>query len=294
MVAGLMLAVAGAALVALLFSWLTTGQGNALMTARGILGAVVAASAGLPFVPLWAALAIGAGAGLLVPLVQYLIDHVLRLDDFTSAVAAHLVPGLWGLLAVGVFADGRVGQGWNQTGLGAYLDVDRQGVTGLIASTGYASDWPGQFQAQAIGAAALFLTAFFMLWLLFAAIQSLTRAWQGEYAIRLPRRKRAKPTRPRGTRTRQDRAARALRRARVRAAPTEAPQEQLEQPTAETLGSETTTQPRRRSAILGTSVKRIVERARTRLSRWTRARRNKADEPPQASPAESSEEQPSS
>ena len=110
MVTGLMLAVAGAALAALLFSWLTTGQGNALMTARGVLGAVVAASAGLPFVPLWAALAIGAGAGFLVPLVQYLIDHVLRLDDFTSAVAAHLVPGLWGLLAVGVFADGRAGQ----------------------------------------------------------------------------------------------------------------------------------------------------------------------------------------
>ena len=48
---GLMLAAAGGAAAALAFSWLTTGEANALMTARGVLAAIVAASAGLPFLP---------------------------------------------------------------------------------------------------------------------------------------------------------------------------------------------------------------------------------------------------
>jgi Amt family ammonium transporter len=179
---GILLAAAGGATVALAYSWLTTGQGNALMTARGAVGATLAVGAGLPFVPFWAALAIGAGAGLLVPLVQYVMDRVLRLDDPTSAVATHGASALWGLLAVGLFADGQSGAGWNR--------VAGQGVAGYLAAA-----WPAQFQAQATGAVAVLLDAFVLSWLLFAAIQGLTRAWQGEYTIRLPR--RARTSRPR-------------------------------------------------------------------------------------------------
>jgi Amt family ammonium transporter len=193
---GLALATAGGAMVAIAFSWLTTGQANALMTARGALGAAIAAGAGVPFVPFWAALAIGAGAGLLVPLVQYLVEHLLRLDDPTSAIATHGVPALWGLLTVGLFADGHAGQGWNGIGADAYLDVEGQGITGYLAATGYVGDWPGQFQAQATGVVAIFLIAFFLSWLLFAAIQGLAHAWQGEYTIRLPKRPRHKRERP--------------------------------------------------------------------------------------------------
>jgi ammonia channel protein AmtB len=101
MLIGLLLAAAGGAMVALLFGWLTTGEANALMTARGVLGALIAVGAGLPFYPLWATLAVGAGAGFLVPLVQYAIDHLLRLDDSTSAIAMHGMPALWGLLGPG-------------------------------------------------------------------------------------------------------------------------------------------------------------------------------------------------
>jgi Amt family ammonium transporter len=186
MLIGLMLAAAGGASVALVFSWLTTGEANALMTARGVLGALIAVGAGLPFYPLWATLAIGAGAGLLVPFVQYAIDHLLRLDDPTSAITMHGLPALWGVLAVGLFAGGRSGEGWNRVGAIAYLGVDGQGVTGYLALPGYASDWPGQFYAQAIGAIAIGVTAFGLSWLLFALVQGITRAWQGEYTVRLP------------------------------------------------------------------------------------------------------------
>jgi Amt family ammonium transporter len=197
MLIGLILAAAGGAMMSLAFSWLTTGEGNTLLTARGVLGAIVAISPGLPFLPFWAVLATGAAAGLLVPLVQFLVDHVLGLDDPTSAVATHGVSALWGLLAVGLFADGHAGQGWNRIGASTYRGINGQGVTGYLAATGYAVDWPGQFQAQVTGAAAIFLTAFLVSWLLYAAIQGLAHAWQGEYTIRLPRQPLHKRARPR-------------------------------------------------------------------------------------------------
>ncbi len=192
---GLMLAAAGGALAAYSYCWLTTGQGDALMVARGVMGALVAISACLPFVPLWAALAIGAGAGLLIPLAQYTIEHLLRLDDPTSAVATHGVSALWGLLALALFADGHAGQGWNRVGSEAYLGVSAQGVTGYLAAAGYASDWPGQLQAQITGAAVQFGTCLLFSLLLFSVIRGLGRAWAGEYTIRLPRRPRPRPQR---------------------------------------------------------------------------------------------------
>jgi hypothetical protein len=132
-----------------------------------------------------------------VPLGQYAIEHVLRLDDPTSAIATHGLPALWGLLAVGLFADGGAGQAWNRVGRETYLGVDGQGITGRLPAAGYASDWPGQFQAQLAGSIALCLSAFFASWLLFAVVQGLTRAWHGEYTVRLPRGPRPKRQRPR-------------------------------------------------------------------------------------------------
>jgi hypothetical protein len=154
------------------------------MTARGVVAALVAVSAGLPFYPIWAAPAIGAVAGLLVPLAHFVIDRLLRLDDPTAIVATHGVPALWGLLAVGLFADGHAGQGWNQAAGG-------QGVAGLWVVEGVLSDWPGQFIAQGVGAAAVLLCGFFLYWLLYSAVQGLSRAWQGEYTLRLPKKIRA-------------------------------------------------------------------------------------------------------
>ncbi len=173
------LAVAAGAFIALSFSWLVTGQGNALMTARGALGATIAIGAGAPFVPAWAALVVGAVAGLLVPLAQYTVEYLLRLDDPTSVVATHGLPALWGLLAVGLLADGHAGHGWNQ--------VDG-GVIGYLATGVETSDRFAQLRAQGIGVAAVALSCFLISWLLFATIQWLRNAWQGDYTIRLPRR----------------------------------------------------------------------------------------------------------
>jgi len=56
-----------------------------------------------------------------------------------------------------LWADGVVGGGWNVTGMGEYLGVAGQGVSGLFAATGFQADFPGQLQAQAIGLVALTL-----------------------------------------------------------------------------------------------------------------------------------------
>lgn len=204
---GLLLAAAGGALGALFSSWLTTGEGNSLMTARGVVGALVAVSAGLPFYPLWAALAVGAGAGLLVPVVQYTVDHLLRLHDPTSAVAVHGVPAFWGLLAVGLFAGGSAGAGWNAVGAASYLGVEGQGVSGYLVSPGFASDWPGQFQAQALGAATIVAAALLANGLLIGVLRGLVRAWYGKGAVRQVARparvKRARERRVRPKRSRK-------------------------------------------------------------------------------------------
>jgi Amt family ammonium transporter len=125
------------------------------MAARGAAAGVLGASAAVAFIPPWAALALGASAGLLVPLVTFVMDYVVRVEDPTGAVPVGLAGGLLGVLAVGLFGDGLSGQGWNGTGLESYLGIAGQGVTGLIPAAGFASDWPGQMNAQLTGLAAI-------------------------------------------------------------------------------------------------------------------------------------------
>jgi Amt family ammonium transporter len=150
--------VAGGTLTAQLYSLLTTGRFDPLMGPRGALAGLIAVSAGAPFFPTWAALVIGAVAGSLLPLAIYTVQHLFRLEDVTAAIASYFVPGLWGLLAVGIFADGRWGQGWNGT-----HRLAGQGVSGLIVASSYQVDG-GQFAAQIWGAIALFALGFLLPW----------------------------------------------------------------------------------------------------------------------------------
>jgi Amt family ammonium transporter len=109
----------------------------------------------MAFIPPWAALALGATAGLLVPLITFLVQYVLRIEDPTSAIPVGLLGGMLGVLAVGIFGDGLAGQGWNGTGAQTYLGVAGQGVTGFFPAPGLAPDWPGQINAQLVGLAAI-------------------------------------------------------------------------------------------------------------------------------------------
>ena len=161
-------AAAAGGLLPLTYSWFVAGTPDPLMAARGVAAGSIALAAAAPFVPPWAAFAIGGVAGLLIPLVGFLVDHVLCFDDPTAACTVHGLGGALGLLAVAVFADGRAGLGWNGVGNATYLGVVHQGVTGLFPAAGFQPDWPAQFHAQTVGVVALALFGFFAAWLVLA------------------------------------------------------------------------------------------------------------------------------
>jgi Amt family ammonium transporter len=83
--------------------------------------------------------------------------------------------GLWGALAVALFADGRWGQGWNGVGLTEYHTVVGQGVTGFFRAEGFVGDGPGQLIAQLAGIGTIGLLAFLVGWLLFLGLNVLSR-----------------------------------------------------------------------------------------------------------------------
>lgn len=141
-----LLGMAGAALTSQLYAWLVTGELESLLAARGLAAGWGAALAAAPFVPPWAALVIGLAGGLLFSFILYLTNVVMRLRDAAATVALGLVGGLWGLLGVALFADGRAGQGWN----GVTTASGDGGVTGVFFGGG-----AGQLTAQLVGIVAI-------------------------------------------------------------------------------------------------------------------------------------------
>lgn len=156
------LVAAGGLIPPLLYTWFVTGRSEPMTCARGLVAGVVAGLAVGPFVQPGVAFAIGLLAGATVPFVLFILEGIWRLDDATGAVTASGVPAMVGLLLVGVFADGVVGNGWQMTGAGNYLGVTGQGVSGLFVAAGYQIDFPSQLQAQVIGVLALSLWGFIM------------------------------------------------------------------------------------------------------------------------------------
>jgi Amt family ammonium transporter len=141
-------AIAGAfgAIVAMLWITMRAGKPDPGMMANGMLAGLVAITAPCYFVDPWAAAVIGAIAGVIVIEAAFFVERRWKLDDPVGAVAVHGANGLWGVLSVGIFANGRYGQGWNLT---ASKLTEGKGVTGII------SDWElgvRQLGAQGMGA----------------------------------------------------------------------------------------------------------------------------------------------
>lgn len=174
----LVLAAAGGAFLPVLYTWFTSGAADSLMAARGAAAGLLSVAAAMAFVPPWAALALGAAAGLLVPLVTFLVRHVLRVEDPTGAIPVGLLGGALGVLAPGLFADGLAGQGWNGVGAESYLGLTGQGVTGFFPAPGLAPDWPGQINAQLVGLVALAGLTVALVGALFLMLRVLLLLWR--------------------------------------------------------------------------------------------------------------------
>lgn len=183
-------AAASGALVPSLYTWFTAGAADSLMAARGSVAGVLSISAASVFVPPWAALAVGAAAGLLVPLTTFLVRYVLRIDDPFGAVPLGIAGGVLGVLAPGILSDGLAGVGWNGVGLEAYLGVTGQGMTGIFPASGLAADWPGQINAQLVGLAAVSALTAAAFGVLFLVLKLLLLLWR---AVPTPESARSDP-----------------------------------------------------------------------------------------------------
>ncbi len=174
----LVLAAAGGAFLPCLYTWFTTGAADSLMAARGAVAAMLSGAAGAALIPPWAALTLGVVAGLLVPLLTFVVRYGLRVEDPTGAIPVGLPGGVLGVLAVGLFSDGLAGQGWNGIGAESYLGVVGQGVTGFFPAPGLAPDWPGQINAQLVGLAALAGLTVALMGALFLILKVLLVLWR--------------------------------------------------------------------------------------------------------------------
>ncbi len=131
-----MIASGAGALAATFYMLWRYGKPDPSMMANGLLAGLVAITAPCAFVSSWAAFLIGAVAGVLVIIAVFFIDQKLKIDDPVGAIAVHGVNGLWGIIALGLFADGTYGDGWN-------------GVAGTVKGLFYGD--LGQLAAQLIG-----------------------------------------------------------------------------------------------------------------------------------------------
>ena len=134
-----MLAAAAGGMWASVHTRLRFGKPDLSMMCNGLLAGLVGISAAGPFVSGSAAVVIGGIASLLAIEGALFIERKLRIDDPAGAAAVHGLGGAWGLLAVGIFANGHAGTGLNGVA---------GPVRGLVAGEG------GQLLASGVGLAA--------------------------------------------------------------------------------------------------------------------------------------------
>ena len=99
------LAAAAGAIFAMITVWLITKKPDVSMTLNGALAGLVAITAPCAVVSPISAIIIGSIAGIIVVLSVLFIDNVLKIDDPVGAVSVHGINGVWGTLAVGIFAE---------------------------------------------------------------------------------------------------------------------------------------------------------------------------------------------
>jgi len=98
--------IAGAAgmLAALIFGWSWRGEANVMFLVNGTLGGLVAVTANVYAIDTAAAVVIGMIGGIIVVLGERLLEY-WQIDDVVGAIPVHLGAGIWGTIAVALFAD---------------------------------------------------------------------------------------------------------------------------------------------------------------------------------------------
>lgn len=120
-----LIAASSGALGALVTTRIKFGKSDTSLTANGWVCALVAVSAGAPFLKIPEAIIVGLAAGIIVVFAVELVEARLRVDDPAGAISVHTIGGMWGLLAVGMFAETSSGQFLAQlVGIGCILGIE--------------------------------------------------------------------------------------------------------------------------------------------------------------------------
>jgi Amt family ammonium transporter len=147
-----MLAGVAAAFAAMCYVWFVYGKPDLSLIANGLLGGLVAISASCAFVSPAGAMMIGLVAGVLCCASVFFVERKLKVDDPVGAVSVHGVCGAWGMIGLGLFADGTSGDGLND-------------VAGTVKGLFYGGG--AQMTAQLIGVIANFVLVFVVMYAFF-------------------------------------------------------------------------------------------------------------------------------
>ena len=152
-----MLAGTGGAIAAMFYVWKRLGKPDPSMLCNGMLAGLVAITAPCAFVNSVSAVIIGVIAGILVVESVLFFDRVLKIDDPVGAISVHGVCGAFGVLSVGIFADGAYGDGWN-------------GVPGTVRGLLYGD--PSQLAAQVVGTMTCVVWVFTLFYTFFKVVDA--------------------------------------------------------------------------------------------------------------------------
>jgi Amt family ammonium transporter len=129
------------------------------MIANGFLAGLVAITAPCAFVNSVAAVAIGVIAGILLCYAVFFVERTMKLDDPVGAISVHGINGAWGMIALGLFADGTYGDGLN-------------GVAGPVKGLFYGD--ASQLAAQGVAVATNIIFVFAVMYAFFKILNKIT------------------------------------------------------------------------------------------------------------------------
>jgi len=163
-----MLASIAGALAAMLTLYARGAKPDPTMLCNGMLAGLVAITAPCAFVDSWAAVLIGGIAGVIVVLGVIFWEN-RGVDDPVGAISVHGLNGLWGVISLGIFANGKYGAGWNGVVRDDFVaKYGSDGVRGLLF--GDAS----QLYMQLLDAAVVAVFGFAMAWIWFKVSDRIT------------------------------------------------------------------------------------------------------------------------
>lgn len=125
----------------MLFTWIKNGKPDVSMCLNGALAGLVGITAGCDAVDALGAAIIGAVAGILVVVAVEFLDLKLHVDDPVGAVGVHFANGVWGTIAVGLFANPAAPAGLKglfYRGSAKLLGVQSLGIVAILAWTAVA------------------------------------------------------------------------------------------------------------------------------------------------------------